>query len=575
MMHEQGREKLERLRSVDEQQRSQVERRLYRVVGFDAADGDDGGTAGGGDVEHGAAYWAARLREAEACHRAYNRGMELKWRREQRADAFLHDSPPPRAVALRPEEAEGKAEGKGAALYERGVAWQKSRERRRATAEEARDAATDALALRTVAREKLPRERLLQKALHWRRVARRRRDERFANAGWRDVATPGAAAAAAAELAPCSPLALESHTWSSSLRRSEPGEGGPTRPSAVSPPTPPRPLSPRETRVVERLSTTDTQSSPSTRRAGDALGPPRLSFLERAERPPDGAAQWHGGPVAFGRGNCARSVSIDASSPQPRRASASSASSASSPLRPRGSAAVVAAGGIEVTRAQGFALRDASSLRERGTALASGVATSGESDGESELVDVRQQLKDALRRNAVRVIDLFREWDEDGDGTVSKMEFRKAMPMLGLQVPREEVDKLFDEWDPGGSGDIDMGELNKLLRQDAADTAAGPADRMRLRGFGREAEREAKGSGTARKKSRPRPAASAAAAPTAADEEEEPDGEEPSGGGGGDCSTGAADTSGVALVVSSIVDPFDDFRAAARRKPRGTSPLPI
>ena len=32
----------------------------------------------------------------------------------------------------------------------------------------------------------------------------------------------------------------------------------------------------------------------------------------------------------------------------------------------------------------------------------------------------------------MRVIDLFREWDEDGDGTVSKKEFRKAVPMLGL-----------------------------------------------------------------------------------------------------------------------------------------------
>ena len=39
-----------------------------------------------------------------------------------------------------------------------------------------------------------------------------------------------------------------------------------------------------------------------------------------------------------------------------------------------------------------------------------------------------------LTTNAVRVIDLFREWDEDGDGVVSKKEFRRAMPMLGLQV---------------------------------------------------------------------------------------------------------------------------------------------
>ena len=52
-----------------------------------------------------------------------------------------------------------------------------------------------------------------------------------------------------------------------------------------------------------------------------------------------------------------------------------------------------------------------------------------------EQVSVADQLRDALVNNAVRVIDLFREWDEDGDGTVSKKEFRKAIIHLGLEVP--------------------------------------------------------------------------------------------------------------------------------------------
>ena len=45
---------------------------------------------------------------------------------------------------------------------------------------------------------------------------------------------------------------------------------------------------------------------------------------------------------------------------------------------------------------------------------------------------------DCGRTYQVRVIDLFREWDEDGDGTVSKKEFRKALPMLGIQVAKQE-----------------------------------------------------------------------------------------------------------------------------------------
>ena len=71
----------------------------------------------------------------------------------------------------------------------------------------------------------------------------------------------------------------------------------------------------------------------------------------------------------------------------------------------------------------------------------------------------------------MRVIDLFREWDEDASGSVSKKEFRKAMPMLGLDVPAEDVDALFDSWDPDGSGSITFKELQKLLRTPAGDAA--------------------------------------------------------------------------------------------------------
>ena len=38
------------------------------------------------------------------------------------------------------------------------------------------------------------------------------------------------------------------------------------------------------------------------------------------------------------------------------------------------------------------------------------------------------------------------------------------MPMLGLDVPVEDVDALFDTWDPDGSGMLELKELTRVLK---------------------------------------------------------------------------------------------------------------
>ena len=35
---------------------------------------------------------------------------------------------------------------------------------------------------------------------------------------------------------------------------------------------------------------------------------------------------------------------------------------------------------------------------------------------------------------------------------VSRKEFHKAMPVLGVDLPKRDIDDLFDDWDPDGSG---------------------------------------------------------------------------------------------------------------------------
>ena len=78
------------------------------------------------------------------------------------------------------------------------------------------------------------------------------------------------------------------------------------------------------------------------------------------------------------------------------------------------------------------------------------------------------QVRDALSANAVRVIDLFREWDDDGTGTVDRKEFHRGMKELGLDVASREVDGLFDSMNPDGDTSLSLKELTKQLRPGGA-----------------------------------------------------------------------------------------------------------
>jgi len=82
-----------------------------------------------------------------------------------------------------------------------------------------------------------------------------------------------------------------------------------------------------------------------------------------------------------------------------------------------------------------------------------------------DALPVQEQIKNALRASSARVLDLFREWDENGDGEISRDEFRKAVASLGLTVPKKEVDILFDQWDSDGGGAIAYKEMTRILKK--------------------------------------------------------------------------------------------------------------
>lgn len=63
------------------------------------------------------------------------------------------------------------------------------------------------------------------------------------------------------------------------------------------------------------------------------------------------------------------------------------------------------------------------------------------------------------------MIEVFRDWDQDGNGTISKMKFRSALAQLGVVAPQPVYDKLFNSFDSEGTGFIKTRELTHLLHK--------------------------------------------------------------------------------------------------------------
>ena len=83
-----------------------------------------------------------------------------------------------------------------------------------------------------------------------------------------------------------------------------------------------------------------------------------------------------------------------------------------------------------------------------------------------------RQLTEGLRQSWGKVSALFREWDADGDGLISRDEMRRAMKRLGLggsspsekEAVQEALASLFAAIDTDGSGAISLRELERAVR---------------------------------------------------------------------------------------------------------------
>ena len=72
---------------------------------------------------------------------------------------------------------------------------------------------------------------------------------------------------------------------------------------------------------------------------------------------------------------------------------------------------------------------------------------------EAHMTEVNQ-LEAALSEMGMKMLSLFKRWDKDEDGTISRSEFRKVLPELGIIVKRPVANALFARWDRDDSGEV-------------------------------------------------------------------------------------------------------------------------
>ena len=74
-------------------------------------------------------------------------------------------------------------------------------------------------------------------------------------------------------------------------------------------------------------------------------------------------------------------------------------------------------------------------------------------------------LRDAIVRDRQRILDLFRQWDTDNSGAVSKEEFTHGIRRAGFDAHQADLEAMFDDMDEDGSGELEYNELQSKLRQ--------------------------------------------------------------------------------------------------------------
>ena len=92
-------------------------------------------------------------------------------------------------------------------------------------------------------------------------------------------------------------------------------------------------------------------------------------------------------------------------------------------------------------------------------------------------ISVQEQLHGLLKQHSVRLIDLFRQWDPDGNGGISFDEFREGFAALGYLAPTRELKAVFKSMDANHDNFVEFEEFKVAL------SLKGAQEATRLRGL--------------------------------------------------------------------------------------------
>jgi len=90
--------------------------------------------------------------------------------------------------------------------------------------------------------------------------------------------------------------------------------------------------------------------------------------------------------------------------------------------------------------------------------------TAADKKAELEMKNL-EDMRKMLASKARKLEDLFKEWDEDGDGQISRKEWKKALDAVGINHNDYMINRLFDMFDEDGSGELDFAEIKAALKK--------------------------------------------------------------------------------------------------------------